>query len=546
MPTADQGAATIRRLIAFILAVTLWHLAVAWLLPVTQDEAYYFDWARTLSWGYFDHPPGVALLGVTGRLAPGSVLAARLGTVAAATLTLIVLAAFYRRCGLQQGSGPLIALVLVATTAPGLAGGILTTPDTGLALCWALGLHEALAALQGDRRRWLGAGLATGLGLLSKYHMILIGPVFLWALVRSDPKALRTPWPYLGGLLALLVFAPHLLWGADNDWITMRFQFGHGFATETGPLVTSPLPGAVRPDAATLAEGTLTLGARVGGVLTYLGTQIALWGLLLVPVAAGLILGYNPTTIEPEAQSQPPISPESPELDPVALPLLWAGALFPLVFFAWIASLSAPEANWPIVYLLCAAPLAAAALRPVRTWVWVAAVANVALLTLYAVHAATAALPLGEGTDRILRETHGYPELARRVDALDGPVFAGGYQIAAMLRFYQPRSTLTQWPGVTRPSEYLRGVIAPTPTLGNLTTTGGFWLVQRRANPAEIPGFTPKETRVLIDCKGAGLVETTPGSAQEANPPCRRPLHVWQLVRYDLASGLERLPTTTP
>jgi len=540
MSNPDPAAATTRHLIVLILLLTLWHLGLAGLLPVTQDEAYYFDWARTLSWGYFDHPPGVALLGVTGLLAPGSALAARLGTVIAATLTLIVLAAFYRRCGLRQGSAPLIALVLVATTAPGLAGGILTTPDTLLALCWALGLHEALAALQGDRRRWLTAGLATGLGLLAKYHMVLIGPVFLWALVRSDPKALRTPWPYLGGLLALLVFSPHLLWGADNDWVTMRFQFSHGFATESGALVTSALPEAIRAGAATPTEPALTLTGRVLGVLTYLGTQVALWGFLLVPIAAALFLRYRPAATGPEPESAardlPAAAPGSPGLDPKAVPLLWAGALFPLGFFAGIAALSAPEANWPIVYLLCAAPLLAAALRPVRTWVWVAAGANVALVTLYAVHAATAVLPFGEGTDRILRETHGYPELALRVQELNGPVFAGSYQIAAMLRFYLPDRPVTQWPGITRPSEYLRGVIAPTPPLASLTDTGGFWLVQRRSNPAEIPGFAPREIRVLIDCKGAGLVETTPGSPQEANPPCRRPLHIWQLVRYGLAA----------
>ena len=511
---------------------------------MTQDEAYYLDWARTLSWGYFDHPPGVALLGVTGLLAPGSALAARLGTIAAATLTLIVLAVFYRRCGLREGSAPLIALVLVATTAPGLAGGILTTPDTGLALCWALALHEALVALQGDRRRWLGAGLATGLGMLVKYHMVLIGPVFLWALVRGDPKALRTPWPYLGGLLALLVLGPHLLWSAHNDWVTLRFQFGHGFATETAPLVVSPLPEAVLAHARVAVDEPFTLAGRVGGVLTYLGTQVALWGLLLVPVLAGLFLRPRPGAGAPAADPVPEAKAEPPRLhpvlDPVALPLLWAGALIPLGFFAGIATLSAPEANWPIVYLLCAAPLLAAALRPVRTWVWVAALVNVALVTLYAVHAATAALPLGEGTDRVLRETHGYPELARRVEALDGPVFAGGYQIAAMLRFYLPDATLTQWPGVTRPSEYLRGVIAPNPPLHDLTAAGGFWLVQRRTTPAEIPGFAPRETRVLIDCKGAGLVETTPGSVQETSPPCRRPLHVWQLVHYGLAPDVKR------
>ena len=34
------------------------------------------------------------------------------------------------------------------------------------------------------------------------------------------------------GLLALLVFLPHLVWNADNDWLSLRFQLGHGFATD--------------------------------------------------------------------------------------------------------------------------------------------------------------------------------------------------------------------------------------------------------------------------------------------------------------------------
>ena len=61
------------------------------------------------------------------------------------------------------------------------------------ALAWALALHEGLEALRDDQRRWVTAGLATGLGLLGKYGMALIGPVFLWAILWADPKALRTP-----------------------------------------------------------------------------------------------------------------------------------------------------------------------------------------------------------------------------------------------------------------------------------------------------------------------------------------------------------------
>ena len=526
MNAGDWAESPSGRAAILILLVTLWRLALAWLLPVTQDEAYYFDWARSLAWGYFDHPPGVAVLGIGTWLAPGSALAGRLGTLIAATLTLVVLASFYRRCGLG-GSNLTLALVLSAATVPGIGGAVIATPDTGLALCWALALHEALAALQGDRRRWLGAGLAVGLGLLAKYPMVLIGPVLLWALVRTDPKALRTPWPYVGGLAALLAFGPHLLWNAENDWITMRFQLGHGFASETGPLLSNALPEAVPSVPRVADDGPLTGGERVTSVLGYLGTQAALWGLFLIPALWALVRRRGPSGGGTAAGTG---------LDPRAAPLLWAGVLFPLAFFGWIATLGSPEPNWPAMYLLSAAPLAAQALSRVAVWVWAAAAGNALLLTLYAWHAATAALPLGDGADRILRETHGYPELAARAAALKGLVFADGYQTAAMLRFYQPDLAATQWPGVTRPSEYLRGVIAAPVGLEQIRRAGGFWLVGRRSDPPQIAGFVAQAPRVLIDCKGAGLVEVAAGSPAEANPPCRRPLHRWQLVRY-AASG---------
>ncbi|MGD8207268.1 MAG: glycosyltransferase family 39 protein, partial [Thiohalocapsa sp.] len=213
---------------AVIIVVTVARLAVASVLPVTQDEAYYYHWAHHLAWGYYDHPPGVALLGLGALLEPASALAARLGALCAATATLFVLWRLYLLCGLSSLQQTL-ALTLAATSMPGLVSGIITTPDSALGLCWALALHEGAVALRGDRRRWMSAGLATGLGLLGKYTMVIIGPVFLWALLRSDPRALRSPWPYLGAAAVLVVFAPQLWWNAENDWLTLRFQFGHGF-----------------------------------------------------------------------------------------------------------------------------------------------------------------------------------------------------------------------------------------------------------------------------------------------------------------------------
>lgn len=499
-----------------IIAMTLWRLAIAALLPVTQDEAYYFDWARSLAWGYFDHPPGVALLGLGTLLEPGSALMARLGGLLAGTLTLWLLARFYRHCGLSDSRDLTLALILAFATLPGLAGGVITTPDSVLALGWALALHESERALAGARRRWLTAGLAIGLGLLGKYTMVLIGPVLLWAILRADWRALRTPWPYLGAVLALLVFAPNILWNAEHDWLTMRFQFGHGFSTGMGPFTALPANAVEQ-------TGLHAPGERLARLTEYLGAQLGFWGLFVLPLPLAPWLGRRQGASDP-----PDDDSQATIFQPHARALLIAATLFPLGFFALVAMVSAVEANWPVVYLLAAAPLAAVWLRRARLWVYVAAGANLLLVTLYAVHAATSALPLPDNQNRILRETHGFAELARLASTLDAPVYADRYQLTAMLRFYQPDLNASQWPGLTRPSEYLRGQIAPRVAADSVD--GPFWLVTHFGAPPTIAGWTVETQRTLFDCPAESLRE-----AESA--PCRHPLHLWHVYRYRPSSS---------
>ncbi len=93
-----------------------------------------------------------------------------------------------------------------------------------------------------------------------------------------------------------------------------------------------------------------------------------------------------------------------------------------------------------------------------------------------------------------------------------------------MLRFYQPGLTISQWPGLTRPSEYLLGQIAPR--VDPATQTGPFWLVTRRAVPPILPGFTSAGGRTFYDCAGAPLAES-------AAPPCARPVHEWHLYHFN-------------
>ena len=496
-----------------IIAMTVWRLGAAALLPVTQDEAYYFDWARTLAWGYFDHPPGVAVLGLGTRLEPASALAARLGGLLAGALTLVVLARLYFNSGLVRRDDLALALMLLFASVAGLVGGLITTPDTALALAWALALHQAERALAGDRRRWLTVGLAVGLGLLGKNTMALIGPILLWAILRSDPRAMRTRWPWLGALLALLLFAPNLLWNANHDWVTLRFQFGHGFAVDTGALTAGD--GAA---AATHARSAAPPAKqRLTNLAAFLGGQLGLWGLIAAPLLALPFYSFarrRQGTDEGGASSG---------LAAHARPLLAAATLFPLGFFALVATGTQPEANWPAMYLLAAPALLAVPLRGLRRWVLGAAAVNLTLVSLYCLHGATAALPLPDGQNRILRETHGFRELAAIAAGLDGPVYADRYQLTAMLRFYAPGLAASQWPGLTRPSEYLLGQIAPR--VNPAAQTQPFWLVTRRPEPPAVAGFAVADQHTLFDCAVPELAETP-------TSPCARPLHEWHLYRY--------------
>lgn len=506
--------------LAVALALLLWRLAIAWALPATQDEAYYFDWAHTLAWGYFDHPPGVALIGLGARLDSGSAVAGRLGSLIAGALTLLVLARLYYRSGLVSVAELGLALLLASATLPGLAGAVLTTPDSALALAWAFALHESERALAGQRPRWLSAGLAIGLGLLGKYTMAVIGPVLLWGILRSDPKALRTPWPYLGALIALLAFAPNLIWNAQHDWVTLRFQMGHGFALQTDDLLGGAAGAA---PVEIVQEAPRALAERAASLGVYLGTQMGFWGLLAPLLLALPWLGRRQLTGASHGGNS--------GLQPHARPLLNAAAFFPLAFFGLVATSSSVEANWPVMYLLAAPAVLAPRLvrggRNLLRWALVGAAGNLVLVSLYAFHAATSALPLPDSANRVLRETHGFRELVAMARTFDAPVYADRYQLAAALRFYARDLDSTQWPGITRPSEYLRGAIAPI--VGPSTQSGPFWLLSRRPTAPLIQGFSADARRTFFDCVRQPLTEAP-------SAPCTKPLHVWYFHRYARAS----------
>ena len=108
-------------------------------------------------------------------------------------------------------------------------GSILATPDAPCVLFWALAtLGLALVAKTGDGAWWLVIGIAAGLATISKLTGLFLGPaILLLFIVRPDFRHwLRSPWPWAGGALALVVAYPVLAWNAAHDWVTLTKQFG--------------------------------------------------------------------------------------------------------------------------------------------------------------------------------------------------------------------------------------------------------------------------------------------------------------------------------
>lgn len=539
--------------------IILWWLIAAAVLPPVQDEAYYSLWSRWPAWGYFDHPPLVAMLAIgygwfSQTIPPVLLpLVSRLGTLLLGILTLWVSLRLFRLAGLKEPKARLAALLLSHGNLMGLIYGFLTTPDSALIFCWVLALHEASAALRGQERRWLTAGLATGLGLLAKYTMLLIGPVFLWALWQS--RQLRRPWPYLGGCLALLVFLPNLLWNYQHDWITLRFQARHGFSLDRPAVATSnDLPQPERPQLEgpefELAKPFLLLAdvskktekqprpwdetvAAANRYVGYYASQVGFWGVFLFGVPA-LWRDLRHRRRSRKLQEPLPLLRQKLHI-PVDLrvrPLITAALWVPLFIFGLISLFSKVEANWSAMYVFAAAIQLAPYVRNNLRFLIASLTTHILLIAIVIWHAYTGLLPTRPHRDRVLLETYGYPELATHLAKLSAPIFADTYQTTAMALFWQPQLTIRQWPGITRLSEFVTNPRWLNIDAKDLRQAGQFFLVQNGVIPPRLTGFRPVELTLLRNCLNKPLQVIDAEAVKDVERRCREPVHEWYLTRY--------------
>ncbi len=399
-PSSDSERAAVasswRTTAVWVLGAALLRALLAALVPLLPDESYYWLWTRHLAAGFFDHPPGVALLITLGTALFGdTTLGVRAGpAIAAITMHIAAIAGAWHLAGrgalgavAAERVAMLVALIPIATL-----GLVLATPDAalfGTVMIALLAVDRALSSPVGSwpsTRWWTVAGAALGAAFVAKYTSVLLpaGLVVACLVHPALRKRFTEIGPWWASVVALALFAPVVMWNRVNDWISFRFQLGHGFsANARGSVFTRELE---------------LVGAQVG-----LASPI-LFGLMAIAVWVALRDGWS---------TRHHALPTDPSARRFALAVT---SLVPLGFFAVSAARRPVEANWPALMYPSAMLLLAtdhSTIARGRWWRYGTRLAFV-LLVLVTLQAWRPWLPLPPRRDPIAR-AHGWSTLADAV-----------------------------------------------------------------------------------------------------------------------------------
>ena len=227
---AKRWSAATRQVAALVLLGLVARLVLAAVLGLGVDESYEVVLSRVPSLGYFDHPPLSFWIPALVAQLTGSEhrVLLRLPFIVLFAVTTILV---YRLTARLYGERAGVRAALLLNVTPVFTGGWIL-PDGPLACAiaataWCL-THVLLEPSPRAWRWWIGAGITTGVALLSKYHgVFLLAGVLLFIITRRESRSwVRRPEPYLATVIALALATPVLVWNAQHDFASIRFQAG--------------------------------------------------------------------------------------------------------------------------------------------------------------------------------------------------------------------------------------------------------------------------------------------------------------------------------
>lgn len=389
--------------LALLLSLTIFRLFYIKSFNLCPDEAYYWDWSRNPSLSYYTHPPMVAyLIRIFTLIGENSEFWVRLGAVIL-TLGVSILVYLLTRDIFKSERIAFFSVLLLNITLGFAIGALIITPDIPLIFFWMLSLYFLYKVSEkGNRGWWYLLGIAVGLGLLSKYTMVLFFPCALLFLLLSNKNRrwLKRKEPYLALVIALFIFTPVIVWNYQHGWVSFTKQLVHGLGRKGFPLRN-------------LGD---YLGSQAGIISPFLFLGL-LWAMI-----KGLHLG---------------IKKKRNDL------LLFSCFSLPIFLFFFLTSLrSKVEANWPAMGYLSAIVVLTGFLFGIEKKRKRITIVLLILITSLSFTILAHFFPLLSPKIKPINWLYGWEELGREVSGLkkkmpeDSFIFAPRHQLAAEIAFY--------------------------------------------------------------------------------------------------------------
>ncbi len=506
---------------ALVAALTILRVIYASVIDLRTDEAYYWTWSKENVLCFLDHPPMIAWFIRFGTAIFGDTnLGVRFAGILAMLITQLLLADIVRR--VTHDVRAIVLAVLMPEAA--LYYGLLmakVSPDVALipfavAMVWALiRLNES-----GDGRWWLAAGVFAGLALLSKFTVVMLIPAVLAFMLVPDWRRrwLLSPYPWLAALIALVLFLPVLIWNAQHDWASFRFQLVRAIATHELSLRT---------------------------VADFIGLQFGLVGFILLPV---VLSGVGLTAWRGYLRG-----------DAVAI-LLSTAVIVPFGYFFW-KSLTLrvgdtwPMFMWPAGFAATAINIAmlpregfpAWMIRSTISWANIAVVSGIAMVVAVFLYYVVTPWNFIGRTDPIGGEA-GYEQVVDRAQAELQKIGATwiattDYRTYAMLRWYFNGRV-----PVIQINERGRFLGFRDPGMAAIRGHTGLYVGREPDNASPLWASTTAIRQPLgrVDRSWRGIVmdtyalEKLTGWTPELSPPPDSPLYRWRVLAGDFQQPLRR------
>lgn len=209
--------------------MTALRVRVSVVLGQTVDEAHYVLYGKNLALSYFDHPPLVGWVQWLFQFVPvNDLLQARLPAILISLLTSHLIYQYLLNKNVSQ-KNTVLAVIALNLTPMFNTMSVALLPDTLLMPLVILIIQYTEKILaNSSTKNWLTLGLLLGLAGLSKYTAIVFVPALIIIfMLKNKWRELLKPSLWLGGLLAVALVSPVLIWNLQNDFASFKYQTAH-------------------------------------------------------------------------------------------------------------------------------------------------------------------------------------------------------------------------------------------------------------------------------------------------------------------------------